>query len=136
MTVVLCTNCGEEIAVRSRFEVGGICPECGEDDCLVEEDAYDPGTRELRCAECRWQVEAGVRLEWGGSTRAFSVDDDCPVCSAAGLPDRRLSRRTLCERHGMRRNTRLREQRPGGFVWKSSAQQSLWTLTASHEPWA
>lgn len=84
MTVLHCTVCGEEVRARSRFEAEGECPQCGADDSLVEDDAYDPGTRELRCAECGWEIEAGVRIEWGTSDRIFSVDDDCPVCEAIG----------------------------------------------------
>jgi DNA-directed RNA polymerase subunit RPC12/RpoP len=90
VTVLRCTNCGKDVPARSRFEAGGICPECGEEDCLVEDDAYDPDTRELRCAECGWEIEAGVRIEWENETRVFTVDDDCPVCEAAGYAGQAL----------------------------------------------
>ncbi len=85
MTVLRCGVCGEPVATRSRFDAEGGCPECGADE-LVEEDAYDPDTRELRCAECGWEVEAGVQIEWEGETRTFTVDHDCPVCEAQGNP--------------------------------------------------
>jgi predicted RNA-binding Zn-ribbon protein involved in translation (DUF1610 family) len=82
-----CTNCGAPVKARNVFEAEGCCPECGEEDCLVEEDAYDEAVHELRCAECGWEVEAGVRVEWDGQPRVFTVDDDCPVCAALGIAD-------------------------------------------------
>lgn len=91
MTMLRCTVCGSEIRARSRFEAGGDCPECGADEgCLVEEDAYDPETRELRCAECGWEIAAGVQIDWEGDVRVFTVDDDCPMCAAAGFPGQAL----------------------------------------------
>jgi hypothetical protein len=76
---------------HDRFEVGGECRECGEPE-LVELDAYDdPGIRELRCANCGFEVEAGVRVSWDeGEQARFSVDDDCPLCDAVGVPGQSL----------------------------------------------
>jgi predicted RNA-binding Zn-ribbon protein involved in translation (DUF1610 family) len=82
-----CTNCGEQVKVRNKFEAEGSCPECGGEESLVEEDAYDEDVHQLRCAECGWEVEAGVRVEWDGRIRMFTVDDDCPVCAALGITD-------------------------------------------------
>lgn len=89
MTVLRCTVCGARVPTRSRFDAEGGCPECGADE-LVEEDAYDPDAQELRCAECGWEVEAGVQIEWEEHTRIFTVDDDCPVCEAEGKPGQAL----------------------------------------------
>jgi hypothetical protein len=87
MTQLICQECGRQVTVRSRFEAEGECPECGaEAGGLVEQDAYDEAPRELRCAECGWEVEAGVRVELSEGTRTFTVDDDCPVCAAIGSP--------------------------------------------------
>jgi hypothetical protein len=85
MTVLRCTVCGERVSTHSRFDADAPCPECGADE-LVAEDAYDPDVGELRCAECGWEVEAGVQIDWEGGTRIFTVDDDCPVCEAEGKP--------------------------------------------------
>jgi hypothetical protein len=65
MTVLRCTVCNGDVAARSQFEVGSDCPECGEG-TLVELDPYDD------------------------ETRVFTVDDDCPVCEAAGFPGQAL----------------------------------------------
>jgi hypothetical protein len=89
MTEVRCTGCGENITVRSRFEVDGECPECGaEAGSLQALDAYDEDPAELQCAACGWSVEAGVRIEVFDESepRVYSVDDDCPVCEEAGYP--------------------------------------------------
>lgn len=87
MTQLICQECGREITVRSRFEAEGECPECGaEAGSLVEQDAYNEMPRELHCAECGWEVEAGVRVELSDGARIFTVDDDCPICTAMGTP--------------------------------------------------
>lgn len=87
MTEVRCQECGVTSVGRSRFDVSGECPECGADaGSLVELDAYDDEVDELRCGECGWDVEAGVRVEWGGQLRTFTVDDECPVCSSIDYP--------------------------------------------------
>jgi Zn finger protein HypA/HybF involved in hydrogenase expression len=46
---MVCRECGEEFALRSRFE--GCCPECGSED-LESQDAYDPLEHELQCEFC------------------------------------------------------------------------------------
>lgn len=89
MTVMRCTECGHRFPTRSRFEADGSCPECGCEE-LVEIDAYDDEVAELRCAECGFEVEAGVKVEWEEEARVFTVDDDCPVCEAAGSPRQTL----------------------------------------------
>ncbi len=87
MTEVRCQECGQTSVARSRFDAVGECPECGADAGeLVELDAYDEEVDELRCGECGWEVEAGVRVEWGGKRRIFTVDDECPVCSSIEDP--------------------------------------------------
>ena len=91
MSEVRCSNCGETYVPHDRFEVDGECRECGERE-LVELDAYDdPEIRGLRCANCGFEVEAGVRIAWDDDEQAsFSVDDDCPLCEAAGVPSQPL----------------------------------------------
>lgn len=89
MTEVRCTVCGEKSVLRSQFEVEGECPECeAEPGSLVVLDAYDDSDiTTLQCAECGWTVEAGVDVTWDEDERQiFSVDDDCPMCDAAGYP--------------------------------------------------
>lgn len=89
MAVLRCTTCGERVSTHSRFDAEAPCPECGGEE-LVEEDAYDPEAGELRCAECGWEADAGVQIEWEEGTRIFTVDDDCPVCEAEGKPGKPL----------------------------------------------
>lgn len=85
MSELVCKECGALVHARNVFEAEGDCPECGADaGGLVEQDAYDEETRELRCGVCGWEVEANVRVEWDGRVQMFTVDDDCPVCAAAG----------------------------------------------------
>jgi DNA-directed RNA polymerase subunit RPC12/RpoP len=88
VTVMVCQICGEQFALKSRFE--GECPECGSED-LVEEDAYDPLERELHCEYCGYTVDTSAKQdpEWaeGERTRApESVDDPCPICERALVP--------------------------------------------------
>jgi hypothetical protein len=90
MSVMRCSECGHRFPTRSRFDAGGLCPECGCEE-LVEEDAYgDDEVSGLRCAECGFEVDAGTKVEWAEQTRAFTVDDDCPVCEAEGKPGQAL----------------------------------------------
>jgi Zn finger protein HypA/HybF involved in hydrogenase expression len=85
VTRLTCSECGDTVVARSVFETEGECPSCGaEAGSLVEEDAYDDQPHELRCADCGWDVEVGVRTEWDGTTRVYTVDDDCPVCASVG----------------------------------------------------
>lgn len=84
MTVAVCRECGERIALRSSFELGGECPECGADGALVAEDAYDPEPLELICCDCRARLDggpAGVGPRSGDHAGRYTVDDPCPLCS-------------------------------------------------------
>lgn len=97
MTVCICTSCGAEVPLRSRFEEEGECPECGEA-TLVAEDAYDPEPRKLVCAACRYEVDGGAPRGADADTRdefyagRFSVDDPCPKCGREELdPDPRVA---------------------------------------------
>lgn len=93
MTEVRCAVCGATSVLRSHFEVEGECPECdAEPGSLVAVDAYDdPDIRTLQCAQCGWTVEAGVDVTWDeDESQVFSVDDDCPMCDAAGYPGEAL----------------------------------------------
>jgi hypothetical protein len=83
MSVMRCTECGHRFPTHSRFDAEGCCPECGCEE-LVQVDAYDDDVSELRCAECGFEVECGVKVEWEEDTRVFTVDDDCPVCEVEG----------------------------------------------------
>jgi hypothetical protein len=84
VTVVVCKACGARVVVRSRFELEGECPECGAEEALVAEDAYDPEPLELICCDCRARVDGGPT---GAGSRAgehegrYTVDDACPFCS-------------------------------------------------------
>ena len=92
MAVCICEVCGEEVTTRSPFEVD--CPECGAEDALVEQDAYDAEPQELVCIDCGYRVQGGGRereddnLYEGGR---FSVEDPCPRCE--GVLDPEVSRR-------------------------------------------
>ena len=92
MIAARCTVCGAHVLVPSQFDLEGNCPECeGDEGCLVAEDDYDPQPAELRCAECGWEVEAGVEVELTDGIRVFTIDDDCIVCAQAGYPDQVLA---------------------------------------------
>jgi hypothetical protein len=87
MTVVVCSVCGYRGQLRSRFELDGDCPECGAEEALLAEDAYDPDPVELICVDCRAQVEGGP----AGSGHSdpdhegrYTVEDPCPYCSFEG----------------------------------------------------
>ena len=89
MSVMRCTECGHRFPAKSHFDADGPCPECGCEE-LVEEDAYDDEVSDLRCAECGFAIDAGIKVEWNEETRLFTVDDDCPVCEAEGNPGQAL----------------------------------------------
>lgn len=89
MTVCICEACGAEVKLRSRFELDGECPECGEA-ALVAEDAYDDAPRELVCADCGYGVEGGGSGAAGDDpfyAGRLSVDDPCPRCGGTLDPD-------------------------------------------------
>jgi IrrE N-terminal-like domain len=89
VTVAVCEECGARSTLRSHFELGGECPECGAEEALVAEDAYDPEPLELICADCRARVDGGPnRRDHRGREHEgrFTVDDPCPFCSTAEDP--------------------------------------------------
>jgi rRNA maturation protein Nop10 len=84
MTVAVCRVCGERVPLRSDFELDAECPECGADEALIVEDAYDPEPLELICCDCRAHLDGGP----AGSGPAtddhqgrYTVEDSCPFCS-------------------------------------------------------
>ncbi len=85
MTVAVCRICGARSPLRSDFELEGECPECGADEALVAEDAYDPEPLELICADCRARLDggpAGVGPGGEGDHEGrYTVEDPCPFCS-------------------------------------------------------
>lgn len=124
MSVAVCSKCGERIALRSRFELEGECPECGAEDALVAEDAYDPEPLELICTDCRARLDGGPTGRGTAGAQhegRYTVDDPCPFCSSdeergelvpldsfatpRELPDTptaRAAARNLWEAHGAR----------------------------------
>lgn len=88
MAVCICKVCGEEVTTRSPFEVD--CPECGAEDALEEEDAYDSEPQELVCVDCGYRVQGGGReYEDDASYEGgrFTVEDPCPRCEGVLDPD-------------------------------------------------
>jgi IrrE N-terminal-like domain len=89
VSVAICSACGERVVLRSRFELEGECPECGADEALVAEDAYDPEPLELICTDCRARLDGGpagagpTGVEHEGR---YTVDDPCPFCSSDDEP--------------------------------------------------
>jgi hypothetical protein len=86
MAVCRCRECGARVVTRSQLEVD--CIECGADDALVAENAYDPEPEELRCSRCAYVVEGGGTddehdADYAG---ALSVDDPCPRCGGELVP--------------------------------------------------
>lgn len=84
---MVCRACGAHVKLRSRFEEH--CTECGSDE-LEEIDAYDPVDHEIRCEFCGYTVDTSVRPsgEWSADEDApTSVDDPCPVCGHALVPE-------------------------------------------------
>jgi hypothetical protein len=86
VAVCRCRVCGARVVTRSVFELD--CSECGADEALVAEDAYDPEPDELRCSRCAYVVEGGVGAveydaDYAGS---LTVDDPCPRCGGVLVP--------------------------------------------------
>jgi hypothetical protein len=84
MTIVICRVCGTRSVLRSSFELDSECSECGADDALIPEDAYDPEPLELICSDCRARVDGGP--VGSGPAEAdhegrYTVEDPCPFCS-------------------------------------------------------
>lgn len=115
MAVCVCEECGARVPTRSRFEVD--CPECGAEEALVAEDAYDPEPSELVCVDCGYRVEGGGRGTHDAADYAgrLSVDDSCPRCEGVLDPDGRVGVReqpeyklakaaaaALVRKHGLR----------------------------------
>ncbi len=89
MTVAVCGQCGGRIALRSQFELEGDCPECGAEEALVPEDAYDPEPLELICSDCRARLEGGPAAAGPAGVEhegRYTVDDPCPFCSSEDEP--------------------------------------------------
>ncbi|HMJ01169.1 MAG TPA: ImmA/IrrE family metallo-endopeptidase [Gaiellaceae bacterium] len=86
MAVCRCRECGARVVTRSRFEVD--CSECGAEEGLVAEDAYDPEPEELRCSRCAYVVEGGGIDEEHDDdyAGALTVDDPCPRCGGELVP--------------------------------------------------
>jgi hypothetical protein len=85
VTVAVCRVCGARSPLRSDFELEGECPECGADEALVSEDAFDPEPLELICCDCRARLDGGPA---GTGARGqsdyegrYTVEDPCPFCS-------------------------------------------------------
>lgn len=89
MAVCICEECGARVPTRSKFELD--CPECGAEEALVAEDAYDPEPSELVCVDCGYEVEGGGSGTHDDADYAgrLSVDDPCPRCEGVLDPDGR-----------------------------------------------
>jgi hypothetical protein len=89
MAVCICKECGARVVTRSKFELD--CDECGAEEALVPEDAYDPEPTELVCVDCGYEVEGGGTGVHEDSHYAgrLSVDDPCPRCEGVLDPDGR-----------------------------------------------
>jgi len=84
MTVAVCRECGQRSTLRSSFELDGECPECGTEEALIAEDAYDPEPLELICCDCRAHLDGGpVGAGAAGEDHEgrYTVEDRCPFCS-------------------------------------------------------
>jgi hypothetical protein len=84
VTVAVCCVCGARIPLRSDFELDGECSECGADEALVAEDAYDPEPLELICCDCRARFDGGPAGTGPASEDhegRYTVEDPCPFCS-------------------------------------------------------
>jgi hypothetical protein len=87
MTVVVCNVCGHRGSLASRFELEGECPECGAEEALVLEHAYDPEPLELICVDCRARVAGGPvssSHSHPDHEGRYTVEDPCPFCSIEG----------------------------------------------------
>jgi hypothetical protein len=80
MAVCICNVCGARVTTRSKFELD--CDQCGAEEALVPEDAYDPEPTELVCVDCGYEVEGGGTGVHEDSEYAgrLSVEDLCPRC--------------------------------------------------------
>jgi hypothetical protein len=89
MTVVVCSRCGQRTTLRSSFELDGECPDCGAEEALIPEDAYDPEPLELICCDCRAQLDGGPIGAGPASDEhegRYTVEDPCPFCSTPDEP--------------------------------------------------
>lgn len=84
MTVCICRVCGHRATLRSEFEQF-FCPECGGEDTLEPEDAYDPEPILLVCAVCRYRVDGRATGDELGSSQRLTPEDPCPRCGHPGL---------------------------------------------------
>lgn len=91
MAVCICEECGARVVTRSEFELD--CTECGAEEGLVPEDAYDPEPSELVCVDCGYEVEGGGTGLHEDSDYAgrLSVEDPCPRCQGVLDPAGRRS---------------------------------------------
>jgi IrrE N-terminal-like domain len=127
VTVAVCRVCGARPVLRSTFELDGECPECGTDEALVAEDAYDPEPIDLICSDCRMRVSGGpVGTGPGGDTDhsgRYTVDDACPFCT---------TRDGAGELVPIATSTAPRRQ-PDTPVARAAAER-LWRAHGSHVP--
>jgi hypothetical protein len=89
MTVAVCRKCGQRTTLRSKFELDGECPDCGAEEALIPEDAYDPEPLELICCDCRAQLDGGpTGTGPAGEDHEgrYTVEDPCPFCSTEDEP--------------------------------------------------
>lgn len=84
MTVCICRACGHRVTLRSQFEQF-FCPECGGEDTLAPEDAYDPESVDLVCAVCRYRIDARAAGDELESPRRLTTEDPCPRCGQRAL---------------------------------------------------
>lgn len=97
MTVCVCRSCGHRAVLRSQFEQF-FCPECGSEDTLEPEDAYDPEATDLVCAACRYRVDARATGDEAESS-TLTPEDPCPRCGHRALgPARAVSRVGVAQR--------------------------------------
>ena len=84
MTVCICRICGHRATLRSEFEQF-FCPECGGEDTLEPEDAYDPEPVLLVCAVCRYRVDGRATGDELASSQRLTPEDPCPRCGHRAL---------------------------------------------------
>lgn len=98
MTVCVCRSCGHRAVLRSQFEQF-FCPECGSEDTLEPEDAYDPEETDLVCAACRYRVDARATGDETESSAQLTSEDPCPRCGHRALgPAQAVSRTGVAQR--------------------------------------